>query len=108
MKTPEQIKAELNDALPVHFHRGDPEPRLTPFKHHALEALHAETLAYIQQLEAERDAAVNQLETISGCLACQHAETEPDEAPCNECIAANGEAVESRWQWRGVQKEETE
>lgn len=57
MKTTEQIKTELKDALPVHFHQGDPEPHLTPFNFHALECLHADALSYIQQLEAELDMA---------------------------------------------------
>lgn len=56
-------------------------------------------------LELERDAAVSDLEALCGCMACDHAEKEPDSAPCNECTNYNGMVVESKWQWRGVQKE---
>ena len=49
----DEIKKDLNDALPchIHFHKGDPEPHLTHLNYHALECLHADALAYIQQLE---------------------------------------------------------
>lgn len=53
MKTIEQIKTELKDALPVHFHKGDPEPHLTHLNYFALEDLHADALAYIQRLESQ-------------------------------------------------------
>lgn len=66
--------------------------------------LQAET----KQLEAERDAAVRDLEVLCGCMACDHAEKGPDSAPCNECTNCNGAVVESKWQWHGVQKEEAD
>ena len=68
MKTPEQIKTELKDALHVHvhFHKGDPEPRLTHFNFHALECLHADALALIRQLESD-NARLREKETPKPC-----------------------------------------
>lgn len=63
--------------------------------------LHADALAYIQQLEAERDAAVEDLETVcvmcSVCHACKDRFWGGDS--CRGCVNSN------HWQWRGVQKE---
>lgn len=55
-KTPDETKEWLGDPVPVHFHVGNPEPHLTPLAYRTLEELFADALAYIQQLEAERDA----------------------------------------------------
>ena len=49
--TPDETKKGLNDPIPVHFHIGDPEPRLTPLSLRDLEVLHTNALALIQQLE---------------------------------------------------------
>lgn len=62
---------------------------------------------HVHQLEVERDAAVRELADHCGCLVCQHADTDPDKAPCNECTNCNGDGVEFKWQWRGVQKEDS-
>ena len=125
MKTPEEIKTELKDALPVHFHKGDPEPRLTPFNYHALEFLHTDALAYIRQLEAEvkkyeegydaltkivkrleaeRDAAVADLAhcTASHCPFCKNWRNPEKAAVCFSCRYGRAR----RFEWRGVQKEE--
>lgn len=53
MHTPDETKKGLNDPIPVHFHIGDPEPRLTPLALRDLEVLHTNALALIQQLEAK-------------------------------------------------------
>lgn len=53
MKTPEEIKSYLGKELPIHHHKGEYESRLTPLKELELEAMHAEALNYIQQLEAK-------------------------------------------------------
>lgn len=100
-RAPDEIKKDLNDALldHVHFHKGDPEPHLTHLNYHALERLHADALAYIQQLEAERDAALD--DKRGECTHCAFlpGETIPD--TCFDC--ANKGYY--RWEWRGVQKE---
>ena len=56
-------------------------------------------LKAIEQLEAERDAAVNALRQ-QGCAFCVHRDNESWEAPCRYCCDSG------HWQWRGVQKEE--
>lgn len=52
-KTPDEIKKELSDRIPVHFHPGDCEPRLTYLALHDLDEMHADALALIQQIEAQ-------------------------------------------------------
>ena len=74
-----------------------------------------DTLAYIQQLERERDAAVKQLKDVDTvdlfcCSHCKHEELcdynlnscddcEKD-CPCHTCVDM------CNWQWRGVQEGE--
>ena len=76
----------------------------------------ADALAYIQQLERERDAAVEQLrradkENLFECTHCKHNVScseillgcdvcDNSECPCSTCVDL------SNWQWRGVQEVE--
>lgn len=102
----DEIKRELDNPIHVHYHISDIEPRMTPLALHDLEFLHTDALALIQQLEsenAEKDARIQQLEAerdaavkdirlsvtlyVGGCRTC-------DENYSN-------------LEWRGVQKEET-
>lgn len=53
-KTPDEIKNGLADNIPVHYHLGDLEPRLTPLMMVDLEDLHADALALVQQLERDK------------------------------------------------------
>ena len=106
MKTLEEIKAELNEEIPVHYHLPNPEPRL----HHAdlmkLQALHACSLVYIQaleaciaQLERERDAALHDLKnSVDACMVCKWLG--------EECRSRN-ELNECTFEWRGVCSENT-
>ena len=55
----------------------------------------------IQQLEAERDAAVNFLRSM-GCDTCMYDDYDGSEPPCINCTAER-----DYWMWRGVQKEES-
>lgn len=59
-----------------------------------------EQLARIRQLEAERDAAVKDLAYFSDCRQCNSWETEEN---CKNCRPGH-----SGWEWRGVQKEESD
>lgn len=64
-KTPEEIKRGLLKSVPVHFHGGNQEPRLTPLAYMALEKLLADALVYIRQLEqdnAQKDERIRKLE----------------------------------------------
>ena len=65
-----------------------------------LQAQNAEKDARIQQLEAERDAAVSFLK--GQCHACKFSDCSFAEEPCASCFADRRE----KWQWRGVTKEE--
>lgn len=64
-----------------------------------LEAQNAEKDARIQQLEAERDAAVNFLRSM-GCDTCMYDDYDGSETPCINCTAE-----QDYWMWRGVTKE---
>ena len=70
--------------------------------YNAMREIAVDALAYIQQLEAERDAAVADIG--KGCFSCKHGAKELFEEPCNSCRRAGG--ITDLWQWRGVQKEE--
>ena len=61
---------------------------------------------WISQLEAERDAAVEELaNSDSPCDFCKYLKKFAHETPCNNCVhVLHGE--ESQFKWRGVQKEE--
>ena len=56
---------------------------------------------YIQQLEAERDAAVNDVSLFPECCTCKHDPRKKGYIPndCDDCIN------HCNWQWRGGQKE---
>ena len=58
-------------------------------------------LDHIEQLEAERDAAVSEL--VGTCQVCRWEETAKC-ASCHFCEDA-WNVHESNWEWRGVQKE---
>lgn len=49
--TPDRVKKELIEHIPVHLHVGDPELRIKRTDAHRLENLHRAALAYIQHLE---------------------------------------------------------
>ena len=59
-----------------------------------------DALLYIHQLEAERDAAVEDLKSYRACHGCKHLGVGFDE-PCLHCDFEN-----NCFEWRGVQKEE--
>ena len=61
---------------------------------------------YIQQLERERDAAVEDLETMGEarayCDTCLHNNTNHKEEPCSSCMSGY---LINNWQWRGAEVE---
>lgn len=64
MKSPDQIKKDLSAPIHVHYH-ADFEPRLTKRTMYDLEAMHANAIALIQQLQtenAEKNERIRQLE----------------------------------------------
>ena len=105
MKTPEEIKKGLVEAIAVTFWAakdGDAHDLkdACDVAHTSMKA----AMIYIQHLEAERDAAVALIPRE--CKHCKYDEAYGCEL---DCLAApegchNGN---TRWEWRGVQKEET-
>ena len=64
-------------------------------------------LAYIQQLERERDAAVRDLYDYGMlCELCLHEKKPIDEEPCKSCAHASTVNRHMNWQWRGIQEVE--
>ena len=110
MRKAEEIKKELAAPVPVHYHVGDPEPRLTPLAMCELEALHADALALIQQLEEKMEGLISDFEEYDElpCALCEHYDKDPYEEPCRSCntiARPDDEETFRHWKWRGVQKE---
>lgn len=111
MKTPDEIKRRLASAIPFHLHPGDPEPRMTPRKLLELEELMADSLAFIQQLEAENAALLRDLCEANrvDCMHCRHYRDVllPCSCDCDTCevedCACKDCRGNSNWEWRGVQ-----
>lgn len=113
-KTHDEIKKGLEEEIPVHYHI-DGEPRLTPRLLMDMQWLHKDALALIQQLqaenakkdariqhlEAERDAAVDGLKSNCTCPECKYFSDDIQD-PCRGC-----KPTDSKFEWRGVQKEES-
>lgn len=60
------------------------------------DSLLPDALAYIQQLETERDAAVSDLKKHVGCAVCKHYKTGAH-GICLECYRDN-----ELFEWRGI------
>lgn len=99
-RTPEEIKKGLECC------KSNPTCSLCSYYNEDdCEVMESDALAYIQQLERERDAAVRDLELIaysnSKCETCAHyAFDEEDESrACADCDVE----TYCNWKWRGVQ-----
>ena len=95
---------DLADGLKAATVKQEQELYVSEERNRQLETQNAELSGKIGQLQAERDAAVNDLENVcklmSICNACKD-RFEGDEG-CRGCFCS------SHWQWRGVQKEESD
>ena len=56
-----------------------------------------------KRLEAQRDAAVDDLKTVKRCKVCKHDHVKDMVEPCFSCSCCFGV---NNFEWRGVQKEE--
>jgi len=67
-----------------------------------------DALAYIQQLERERDAAVEQLRKGGrACSTCKFSEDIPENNKiCEECRLTGTKLLYSNWEWVGPQEVE--
>ena len=61
-----------------------------------------DALAYIQQLERERDAAVADLRVARHCRTCEGFNHEPSDQPCLSCGVGG-----KNYKWRGVKDTRT-
>ena len=64
-----------------------------------LEKENTELLEKVEQLQAERDAAVKSLR--GRCFECKHNKT-------SVCLICSKDKELKYWQWRGVQKEDSD
>lgn len=99
MKTPDEIKRGLGRCAPdggchVCPYWQEPDGKCIP-------GLHRDALAYIQQLERERDAAVYYIATKKECKTCKHFSHKASDEPCRSCGIG-----QSRWEWRGVEEDD--
>lgn len=101
MKTPDEIKKGLE-----HCSCGNPcveclyDGRNFPL---CIIRMLKDALAYIQQLEAERDAAISDMGTLAEqplnpCAVCKH--LEPRDKPCERALQ-----MDECFEWRGVCEE---
>ena len=99
MKTPDEIKMALE-----HCSTKKPCPCCPMWdeckESSSLKPLWNNALAYIQQLEAERDAAVKDC----SCFMCYTCADSNNGDNCNWCTSVNG--YRTGYVWRGVQKED--
>ena len=103
MKTQDEIKkgieccSECSECKKCPYHE---------IKDSCVEKLFCDVHAYIQQLERERDEAVEDLETMGEarayCDTCLHNNTNHKEEPCISCMSGY---LINNWQWRGVEVE---
>ena len=107
MRTPEEIKKGLECCASL----DEKECEVCPYKPDRVcgETKNGDALAYILQLERERDAAVNNLHGM--CGACIRHNNDDDEIyVCSkyvECVHGIGDDEgEDYWQWRGVREVE--
>ena len=105
MKTPDEIKNGLN-------HCSEDGCKQCLYKYDCdmadgFSVLAGDAIAYIHQLERERDAAVEDLETMGEAMAycdtCLYNNTNCNEEPCIRCMSGY---LINKWQWRGVQEDE--
>lgn len=100
MKMPDEIKKGLSVCM------GYAECcAICPYYHdkECQRDIKTDALAYIQQLEAERDALRDGLKVELGCYVCKHYVDDPD-YDSNECMSCGKNRC--NFEWRGVQKEE--
>ena len=91
--------SDLADGLKAATVKQEQELYVSEERNRQLEAQNAELLTKVEQLQAERDAA---LENIRGdCVYCLHLCEDMVAPSCFDC--ANKGYY--RWEWRGVQKE---
>lgn len=112
-RTPEEIKKGLDCCIIDDCNTCPYEENCFSVDEELCESMVADALALIQQLERERDAAVEQLKAVDvnsyfECAHCKHEELcNSSVLPCNDCdneecpchTCSDG----SNWRWCGVE-----
>lgn len=110
MKTPDDIKKGLECCINDSFGCSEKCPYFNSLSNgvDCAVKMHSDSFAYIQQLERERDAAVEAIEHT--CATCKHYYyNSADGSDCKyDCLEGedgchNGN---TRWEWRGVEEDE--
>lgn len=104
-RTPEEIKKGLVEAIEEAswvVEGGDAHDLIDTVEKAHVSMAYA--LTYIQQLERERDMAVDDIECGICCETCAHYDTPSSDQPCATCN--KGWAKHGNWQWHGVQEVE--
>lgn len=99
-KTPEEIKKGLIEAIEEASwvtEAGDAHDLIDAVS--KAHASIADALAYIQQLERERDEAINELRGY-GCEQCAYSDLRNIDTICSNC------ELGSLWEWQGVKQHE--
>lgn len=106
MKSPDEIKKGLEHCINGTSCRGCPYCEECAIASDC-NPMHKDLQEYVQQLEAERDAAVKDMiiAAVDACDVCKHNDLIIDEAPCQSCTHIF-KGRESKFAWRGVQKED--
>lgn len=102
MKTPDEIKMGLEtcygngscDECPYHL---VVEGSFGCDEMGCDDSLMPDALAYIQQLEAEREAAVKDLGIMRACEMCKNYVRRACDEPCKDCWGGK-----PFWEWRGL------
>lgn len=102
MKMPDEIKKGLECCKNYQSCTEYGEPKC-PYNdiRECVDTLLDDALAYIRQIEAERDNYRDELTTELGCNTCKHFDNDAG-AVSGYCEYCN---MWSDWEWRGVQKE---
>ena len=105
-RTPEEIKRGLECCNAFNACLSCPYEHIVDTEHGwgCVVIRNADTLAYIQQLERERDAAVEDI--FKTCLNCKHEKLGYGVGPCPPAEEYVKMIDCCNWQWRGVQEAE--
>lgn len=109
MKTPDEIKKGIE-----YLSIKDITKKLDAWKEGIVydyaEDAATDALAYIQQLERERDAAVEAIVRHKSCIDCKHSTIIPDgDGIWIDCPKRDGRCRgHDIWEWRGVKEDENE
>ena len=101
-KTPDEIKIGLECCKRYMGGAPDDNCDVCPYQYRCSE-LYEDNLAYIRQLEAERDAAVKDLGVVRDCKVCKNYDCRACDEPCKHCGIA-----QTCWEWRGLPEQKKE